>query len=68
MADRPRFQPTPRPHHMALMLSAEELAALQALARARGMTQSAILRQALREYQASLLPPVDLGPKMMPDG
>lgn len=62
---RERFPSTPRPHHMALMLSDKELAVLQSLASEQGMSQSALLRQALRLYQAWLHPPPDLGPRML---
>ena len=68
MGERGRFKGTPRPHHVALMLSAEELAVLQAMAEERGMSQSAVLRQALRQYQASFLPRLNLGPKLQSPG
>jgi hypothetical protein len=64
MSERQRFAATPRPHHMALMLSAKELAVLRELAAERGMTQSAVLRQALREYQARQHPPPPMGPML----
>jgi hypothetical protein len=62
---RHRFPATPRPHHMALMLSDKELAVLQALAAEQGLSQSALLRQALRLYQATVHPPPNLGPMML---
>jgi hypothetical protein len=62
---RKRFPSTPRTHHMALMLSDKELAVLQTLATEQGMSQSALLRQALRLYQAWLHPPPDLGPTLL---
>jgi hypothetical protein len=64
---RQRFPATPRPHHMALMLSDKELDVLRALAAEQGMSQSAVLRQALREYQARRHPPPPFGPKMLTD-
>jgi hypothetical protein len=64
MSKRQRFPPTSRPHHMALMLSDKELAVLQLLASEQGMSQSAVLRQALREYQTRQQPPPPMGPML----
>ena len=64
MSERQRFPATPRPHHMALMLNDKELAVLRTLAAEQGMSQSAVLRQALREYEARQHPPPPMGPML----
>lgn len=57
---------TERPNWVTLKLSDKEKAALEAMAAEEGMSQQAVLRQALRAYQRSRKP-VDFGPLMKPE-